>query len=72
MNHYSIYIHQLDDGNYYEFGYYNYAGDNFEEDMKLLATEPPNKARVKICDVMQIPQEGYTSWTETESIYFNP
>ena len=71
MNHYSIYIHQLDDGNYCEFGYYKYAGDNFEEDMKLLATEPRNKARLKICDVMQIPQEGYTSWTEMESIFFN-
>ena len=72
MNNFSIFLHQLDDGNYYEFGYYEYTGDNFEEDMKLLAAEPRNEAWLKVCDAMQIPQEGYTSWTEMESIFFNP
>jgi L-rhamnose mutarotase len=36
MRSFSIFHHQMDDGNYYEFGYYEYTGENFEVDMANL------------------------------------
>ena len=71
MRNFNIFLHKLDDGNYYEFGYYEYVGDNFEEDMRKLAAEPRNKAWLEICDPMQVPLQGYGSWAEMEQVYFN-
>ena len=72
MHNFSIFLHQLEDGNYYEFAYYEYMGNDFEEDMKQLAAEPRNIEWLKVCDAMQIPLEGYKSWAEMETIYYNP
>ena len=72
MRNFSIFLIQLEDGNYYEFGYYEYTGDNFEEDMKNLAAEPRNRAWLKVTDAMQNPLPGYESWAEMEPIFFNP
>ena len=72
MQNFSIFLHRLDDGNYYEFGYYEYVGDDFEADMAQLAAEPRNKAWLEVCDPMQIPLEGYDGWADMEQVYFNP
>ena len=71
MRNFSIFLHQLDDGNWYEFGYYEYAGDDFEADMEKLAKHPRNIEWLEICDPMQIPQEGYEGWAEMEQVYYN-
>jgi L-rhamnose mutarotase len=71
MRNFSIFMTQLEDGNYYEFGYYEYWGDDFDGDMKLLDKEPRNQAWLNVCDPMQIPLEGGTSWREMQMIYFN-
>ncbi len=71
MRNFSIFLHKLDDGNYYEFGYYEYVGSDFEEDMRKLAAEPRNQAWLEVCDPMQVPLEGYTGWAEMEQVYFN-
>ena len=71
LKNFNIFLHKLDDGNYYEFGYYEYHGNNFEEDMKKLAAEPRNQAWLEICDPMQIPLEGNEGWAEMERVYFN-
>ena len=71
MRNFSIFLIRLDDGNYYEFGYYEYTGSNFEDDMKKLALEPRNKAWLEVCDSMQIPLDGFTSWAEMDRIFFN-
>lgn len=72
MRNFSIFLIQLEDGNHYEFGYYEYTGLDFEEDMKKLALEPRNKAWLEVCDAMQIPLEGYSSWAEMDQIFYNP
>lgn len=72
MRNFSIFLHRLEDGNYYEFGYYEYVGNNFEEDMKQLAAEPRNIEWLKVCDAMQIPLDGYESWADMETIFYNP
>jgi L-rhamnose mutarotase len=72
MRNFSIFLIRLEDGNYYEFGYYEYTGDNFDEDMNNLAAEPRNMEWLKVTDAMQVPLGGYESWAEMETIFFNP
>src|SRR4030081_3861533 len=43
MHAFSIFIHHLDDGKYYLFGYYEYTGTDYKADMAKLATEPRNQ-----------------------------
>lgn len=71
MRNFSIFLHQFDDGNYYEFGYYEYTGDDFEADMAVLAIEDRNIEWLKVCNPMQIPLEGYEGWAEMEQVYYN-
>jgi L-rhamnose mutarotase len=71
LRNFSIFMTQLDDGNYYEFGYYEYTGNDFEKDMANLDAEPRNKEWLKICDPMQIPLKGETSWKKMKQVYFN-
>ena len=71
MHNFSIFLHQLDDGNWYEFGYYEYTGDDFEADMAKLDKHPRNIEWLEICDPMQVPLEGYQGWAEMEQVYFN-
>jgi L-rhamnose mutarotase len=71
LRNFSIFLTRLDDGNYYEFGYYEYTGQNYESDMAALDAEPRNKEWLKICDPMQIPLKGEKAWKKMEKIYFN-
>ena len=71
MYNFSIFLQKLDDGNYYEFGYYEYNGEDFKADMAKLAKEPRNIEWLKVCDPMQVPIKGYKSWAEMEQVYFN-
>ena len=66
----SIFLQEID-GKLYEFGYYEYTGDDFEGDMAKLAAEPRNIEWLKICDPMQIPLPGLEGWAEMERVYFN-
>jgi L-rhamnose mutarotase len=71
LRNFSIFMTQLDDGNFYEFGHYEYWGSNYKKDMEELSKEPRNIEWLEICDPMQIPLKGESSWKEMELIYFN-
>ena len=71
MHNFSIFLTKIA-GKWYEFGYYEYTGDDFDADMAELAKEPRNTEWLQICDPMQIPLEGETGWREMERAYFNP
>ncbi len=71
MHNFSIFLHQLDDGNWYEFGYYEYTGNDFKADMDELSKHPRNIEWLKICDPMQVPLNGYEGWAEMEQVYYN-
>jgi L-rhamnose mutarotase len=71
LRNFSIFMTQLDDGNFYEFGYYEYTGSNYEADMAALDAEPRNKEWLKICDPMQIPLKGEISWKKMKQVYYN-
>ena len=71
MHDFSIYLQQIE-GKWYEFGYYEYTGDNFDGDMAKLDAEPRNTEWLKLCDPMQQPLTGEKSWTKMERVYYNP
>ena len=70
MHNFSIFLHKIG-GKWYEFGYYEYTGDDFEGDMAKLDAEPRNKEWLKVCDPMQVPLPGETGWAVMERVYFN-
>lgn len=71
IHNFSIFLQQVD-GKWYEFGYYEYTGKDFDGDMARLAKEPRNIEWLKVCDPMQAPLPGAKGWTEMERVYFNP
>jgi len=71
MRNFSIFMTKLEDGNYYEFAYYEYTGENMEEDMAALSREPRNIEWLKECDPCQIPLKGETSWKKIDRIFYN-
>ena len=71
MRNFSIFMTRLEDGNYYEFGYYEYTGSDYDGDMAKLDKEPRNIEWLKVCDPMQIPLQGETSWKKMDKVYFN-
>ncbi|WP_299549840.1 L-rhamnose mutarotase [Seonamhaeicola sp.] len=71
IENFSIFLQQIDSVEFYEFGYYEYTGSDFKEDMEQMAKEVRTIEWLKICNPMQIPLEGSNGWTEMEQIYFN-
>lgn len=71
MHNFSIFLHQIE-GKWYEFGYYEYTGDDFAGDMAKMDTEPRIKEWLKVCDPMQRPLPGEKSWATMEQVYYNP
>jgi len=70
MHNFSIFLQEID-GKWYEFGYYEYKGDDFDADMAKLDAEPRNTEWLKVCDPMQVPLKGQKSWTVMEQVYYN-
>jgi L-rhamnose mutarotase len=68
---FNIFLRQLPDGRWYEFGYYEYTGTDFAADMAALDREPRNIEWHELCDPMQIPLLGASGWREMEAIYLN-
>ena len=72
MRNFSIFITQFADGEWYEFGYYEYWGDDLEGDMAKLDAEPENIEWLKRCDPTQegiLP--GQKGWKMMDRLYFN-
>ena len=72
MHNFSIYMHQLDDGKYYLFGYYEYTGPDYKGDMEKLAAEPRNQKWLSVTGPMQVPLPGEQSWAMMKEVYHNP
>lgn len=72
MHNFSIFIHRLDDGKYYLFGYYEYTGRDYDADMAKLSAEPRNQKWLSTTDPMQVPLAGEKSWAKMQVVYHNP
>jgi L-rhamnose mutarotase len=67
IDHYSIYYK---DGMLYS--YFEYAGDNFEEDMKKMAEDPVTQKWWMECNPCQIPLDSRKPgewWAEMEELF---
>jgi len=71
IRNFSIFLHRLPDGGLYEFAYYEHHGPDYEADMARLAADPRHEAWLALCDPMQIPLPGESSWSKMETVYFN-
>jgi L-rhamnose mutarotase len=71
MQNFSIYMHKLDDGKYYLFGYYEYVGSDYAGDMAKLDAEPRNKQWLSVTAPMQIPLPGEKAWAMMDEAYHN-
>ena len=72
MHNFSIFLVRLADSAWYEFGYYEYWGNNLEDDMARLAQEPRNKKWLELCDPLQegiLP--GQQGWKQMDRLYYN-
>jgi L-rhamnose mutarotase len=72
MHNFSIYMHQLDDGKYYLFGYYEYTGTDYKVDMEKLGAEPRNQKWLSVTGPMQAPLAGEQAWAMMKEVYHNP
>jgi L-rhamnose mutarotase len=70
MEKFSIYLHQIE-GKWYEFGYYEYTGDDYDGDMAAMGEEPRIKKWLSMTDPMQMPLSGENSWSIMEQVYYN-
>ena len=53
------------------FGYYEYVGKCYREDISKMNSEPEISKWLSICDPCQIPLKGHKTWAEMVSIYYN-
>jgi L-fuconolactonase len=72
IRNFGIFLHRLPDGKLYEFAYYEYVGADHAVDMARLAAHPRHVEWLRLCDPMQLPLPGESSWAVMEPIYFNP
>lgn len=72
MHNFSIFLVQMADSAWYEFGYYEYWGNDLDGDMAKLAAEPRNKKWLELCDPLQeavLPdQQG---WEQMDRLFYN-
>ena len=72
IRNYSIYLHQLDDGNYYLFSYFEYIGDDFKADMAKMAADPMTQKWWDVCEPCQIPLKNRKEgewWATMEEVF---
>jgi len=72
IHNFSIYLHELDDKRFCLFGYYEYTGNDYEEDMQRLNNEPRNIEWLGVTAPMQIPIRGSEAWAIMREVYHNP
>jgi L-rhamnose mutarotase len=70
IRNFSIFVQEIA-GALYEFGYYEYEGDDYAGDMARLAKEPRQIAWLEQCDPMQLPLPNEKGWTRMEQVYYN-
>lgn len=72
IRNYSIYLHEIE-GKPYLFSYYEYIGDNYEEDMKKMAEDSVTQAWWRETDPCQVPlpqaSAGNKIWTNMEEVF---
>lgn len=75
IQNYSIYLQELD-GKYYLFSYFEYAGNDFDADMKKMAADSITRLWWKSTDPLQLPLPVAAAekriWTNMEEVFHTP
>jgi L-rhamnose mutarotase len=72
IRNYSIYLRQLDDGQYYLFSYFEYTGRDFKADMAKMAADPTTQRWWAECEPCQQPLAGRAEgewWSLMEEVF---
>jgi L-rhamnose mutarotase len=72
IRNYSIYLTKLDDGNYYLFSYFDYAGKDFKADMDKMAADPTTQKWWDVCKPCQRPIASRAEgewWANMEEVF---
>jgi L-rhamnose mutarotase len=73
IHNYSIYLKEIDN-KYYLFSYFEYAGNNFEADMKKMAEDETTQRWWKETAPTQIPlpdaAEKNETWSRMEEVFY--
>ncbi|MFO7976114.1 MAG: L-rhamnose mutarotase [Candidatus Hydrogenedentota bacterium] len=75
IRNFSIYLHQLDDGKYYLFSYYEYVGDDYEADMEKMAADPITQKWWQETEPCQFPVKNRAEgewWAAMEEVFHWP
>jgi len=73
IQNYSIFLHRVN-GKLLLFSYYEYVGDDFETDMKILSSNPKVLEWLELTNPCQKPipeAEENEWWTEMEQVFFH-
>ena len=72
MQNYSIFLRQIDNGDYYMFSYFEYIGNDFAGDMKKMAGDPKTQEWWGVCGSCQKPLESRKEgewWASMEQVF---
>ena len=72
IQNYSIYLRSLEDGHYYLFSYFEYAGNDFEADMAKISADPTTQRWWSLCKPCQRPlpdREAGEWWSDMEEVF---
>ncbi len=72
LRNYSIYLRELPDGNLYLFSYVEYVGEDFDEDMAMMAADPMTKKWWDLCMPCQEPLANRAEgewWADMEEVF---
>lgn len=73
IRNFSAFLRQLDDGNPYLFGYFEYMGGDFDADMKKMAADPVTQQWWELCRPCQRPLKGLLEnawWADMEEVFY--
>jgi len=72
IRNYSIYLKEVENGKFYLFSYFEYAGKDFAADMKKMAADPVTQKWWKATDPCQIPVPARADgefWSRMEEVF---
>ena len=72
IHNYSIYLGELEKGQYYLFAYFEYTGDDFDTDMAKMKADPTTQRWWKLTDPMQTPiptRKQDEWWANMEEVF---
>jgi L-rhamnose mutarotase len=72
IENYSIFLRQLEDGQFYLFSYFEYTGSDYAADMAKMAADPATQRWWAICKPLQRQLNSRTGnewWSSLEEVF---